>query len=258
MSNVHGLSAFREKDDNDEDESNERYVGGVDSRGGGSGLAVEPNTNDAPHCDSVESVFNVAEQASVANGEDEEDRPRRTITMYRDGFIVDNGPYRRLDDPANADFLRSLARRMTPRELLEEGDIAVGLIDKRQEEYVETFQSFSGNGAALGTDIGNFPENQDGVIDPLTLQVAPSTVDMAVPTTNIQIRLMNGQRRIVKINVDATILELATHLSDSSGRFRLLSGFPPKLITNLNQSLEEAGLKGAQVTQKLAREETVA
>jgi len=42
--------------------------------------------------------------------------------QYRDGFQVDDGPYRRLNDPANADFLRSLAMGRTPRELMEEGD----------------------------------------------------------------------------------------------------------------------------------------
>merc|ERR1711865_1229811 len=86
--------------------------------------------------------------------------------MYRDGFLVDDGPYRRLDDPANAEFLRYLARGQTPRELLAAssaeaaegtgprtgtGNITVGLVDKRKEDYVETFRSFSGGGATLGT-----------------------------------------------------------------------------------------------------------
>ena len=73
--------------------------------------------------------------------------------MYRNGFVVDDGPYRRLDDPANADFLRALAQGRTPAELVGGdggGDITVGLMDKRSEDYVESFQSFSGAGATLG------------------------------------------------------------------------------------------------------------
>ena len=65
--------------------------------------------------------------------------------MYRDGFVVDNGPYRRLDDPANAGFLRALAIGQTPPELMAEAGphrVLFGLIDKRSEEYVETFRSF--------------------------------------------------------------------------------------------------------------------
>ena len=71
--------------------------------------------------------------------------------MYRDGFVVDDGPYRRVDDPENADFLRSLAMGRTPRELADEGNVTVNLVDKRSQEYVETFRSFSGAGASLGS-----------------------------------------------------------------------------------------------------------
>ena len=97
-----------------------------------SGLAVEPNYDEsdgggAPR----DSVFSLAEQA----GSEDSAQIRRTITMYRDGFVVDDGPYRRLDDPANADFLRSLARGQTPAELVSDGEggnVTVGLIDKRK------------------------------------------------------------------------------------------------------------------------------
>lgn len=205
-----------------------------------SGLAVEPNERDA--------VFGLAEAGGSA-----EERPRRTITMYRNGFVVDDGPYRRLDDPENADFLRSLAMGRTPRELLEDadgGNVTVGLIDKRREDYVETFSSFSGSGNALG-DAGA-EVSPDGVMDPTTL-MEPTPVDDGQPTTSIQVRLLNGQRRVVRINTDSTVAQLAAHLRESTTQpFRLISGFPPRPITNVTQSIEEAGLKGAQVTQKAA------
>jgi hypothetical protein len=35
---------------------------------------------------------------------------RRKITMYRDGFTVDDGPFRSFEDPQNADFIRDLNR----------------------------------------------------------------------------------------------------------------------------------------------------
>lgn len=209
-----------------------------------SGLAVEPNAADATPRD---SVFDLAERASGNEGEEE--RPRRTITMYRNGFQVDDGPYRRLDDPANADFLRSLASGRTPRELLEEGDVTVGLIDKRSEDYVEQFSSFSGEGTSLGSAAA---ASTDGVMDPSSLP-EPPPLDESSPTTSIQVRMMNGQRRVIKINTSATVLQLASHLSnDSAHPFVLVSGFPPKPITNVSQTLEECGLKGAQVMQKPA------
>mmetsp|Transcript_21355 Transcript_21355/g.30706 ORF Transcript_21355/g.30706 Transcript_21355/m.30706 type:complete len:276 (-) Transcript_21355:136-963(-) len=273
MSNIHGLfSGRRDDDDDDQNDNDNRYVGGVSSQGGGSGLAVQPNmdeNNGAPNAgdDSipppVDAVFGMASEATS----EEERRPRRTITMYRDGFVVDeDGPYRRLDDPANAEFLRSLARGQTPRELLMEdqeggagpgSDMTVGLIDKRNEEYVPTFKSFRGTGNTLGgtttTATTSTETSDNGIIAPSTLQdVKPPAVtnDPQQPTTSIQIRLISGQRRVIKINTNATVLQLASHLADSVQPFRLISGYPPKPITDLSQTIQEAGLKGAQVVQK--------
>jgi UBX domain-containing protein 1 len=276
MSNVHGLYTDRSNDDDSEDESNNRFVGGIDARGGGryvrrdtrlgvstclsspfpfvsfvssrlylsSGLAVEPKNDegDAGGASNRDSVFNLAEQA----GSDEPSQVRRTITMYRDGFVVDDGAYRRLDDPANADFLRSLAQGRTPAELVDPGvdaSVTVGLIDKRREEYVEEFQSFSGEGATLGAVVSG------NTVDPASLPAA-IPVDPARPSTSIQVRLPNGQRKVIKIQLDATVLQLAAHIKplvEDSAPFRLVSGFPPKPLEDFAATVEAAGLKGAQV-----------
>jgi UBX domain-containing protein 1 len=179
---------------------------------------------------------------------------RRTITMYRDGFVVDDGPYRRLDDPNNAEFLRSLAQGRTPAELLsdggESGNVTVGLIDKRKEEYIEQFQSFSGAGATLGgTSSSAATGNTAGaVVDPSTLPEPPET-DTSRPTTSIQVRLPNGQRKVIKVNLEASVLQFAAHLrSNVDAPFRLVSGFPPKPLEDLDATVEAAGLKGAQVS----------
>lgn len=207
-----------------------------------SGLAVEPNSDDmAGGGGARDSVFSLAEQG----GSDDSAQVRRTITMYRDGFVVDDGPYRRLDDAANADFLRSLAQGRTPQELIgaeNGGNVTVGLIDKRQEEYVETFQSFSGEGATLGATAvsGN-------TVDPAELP-EPTDADASRPTTSIQVRLPNGQRKVIKVNLDSSVLQLAAHLKSTvDAPFRLVAGFPPKPIEDFDVTVEAAGLKGAQV-----------
>lgn len=187
----------------------------------------------------------MAEQA----GSDESSEVRRTITMYRDGFLVDDGPYRRLDDPANADFLRSLAQGRTPAELVEQGsdsNVTVGLVDKRQEDYVEEFQSFSGQGATLGASSAV----SGNTVDPASLPEA-TPVDGGRSSTSIQVRLPNGKRKVIKINLDASVLQLAAHvkplLEDDPAPFRLVSGFPPKPLEDFDATVEGAGLKGAQV-----------
>jgi UBX domain-containing protein 1 len=206
---------------------------------------VEPVDGDgrAPR----DSLFSLAEQA----GSDDSGQVRRTITMYRDGFVVDDGPYRRLDDPANADFLRSLARGQTPAELMSEGEngnVTVGLVDKRSQEYEEQFRSFSGVGATLGSS--HAAAVVGSTVDPSTLE-DPSEVDASRPTTSIQVRLANGQRKVIKINLDATVLQLVSHLkSVVDAPFQLVAGFPPKPLEDFSATVEAAGLQGAQVQVK--------
>lgn len=217
-----------------------------------SGLAVEPTNDDENGTGGArDTVFNLAEQA----GSEESGQVRRTITMYRDGFVVDDGPYRRLDDPANAEFLRSLAQGRTPAELVpESGDNAnttVGLIDKRSEDYVPTFQSFSGAGATLGGS-ATASAVSGSTVDPTNLPDEVPTVDTSSPTTSIQVRLPNGQRKVLKINLTMTVLQLATMikplvLSAGGSSFQMVSGFPPKPLEDFDATVESAGLKGAQV-----------
>jgi UBX domain-containing protein 1 len=214
-----------------------------------------------PGRDTQESIFNLAEQAG-GTGTDGADAVRRTITMYRDGFVVDDGPYRRLDDPGNAGFLRALAMGQTPPELAEEagpGGITVGLVDKRSEEYVETFRSFSGTGTALGSRSTTTATATaaDGVFDPASLPDAPTVVvDGGRPTTSIAVRLPNGQRKVVTVHMDMTVSDLAAHirphLPDGTGPFRIVAGFPPKPLGDATATIEGAGLKGAQVQVQLA------
>lgn len=256
MSNIRGL--YDDKDDDpkdDEKDSNNRYVGGIGSQGGGSGLAVEPNTADnegGPPRNASDSIFNMAEAASPdeASGA----APvQRTITMWQDGFTVDDGPYRRLDDPANAVFLKSLARGQTPEELRGEdgqgGNTTVGLIDRRNQVYVETFRSFSGAGQSLGGTAS--PSSARGIFDPTSLS-PPSSDAGGAATTSIAVRMLDGSRKVVKIPSSATVTELASRAVAASNTtievpFRIVAGFPPKPLEDGNRSVEDAGLKGARI-----------
>jgi len=266
MSNIHGLYTKKEQDssdDDDDDGTNNRYVGGIDARGGGSGLAVQPNDRDA--------VFGRATKSNNYNNE--QNQQRRVITMYRNGFIVDDGPFRRLDDDANSEFLRALAQGKTPREFLsntnsnhQEDDVIVGLLDHREKDYVEEFRTFHGVGTALGTTTttpATGSATASGVIDPTTLSTTfapPPTATTSATTTTIAIRLMHPSqgRKIITVPITCTIWDLiVTHLLNdestttaSTGPFTLVTGFPPRTLTDFSQTIEQAGLIGAQVIQK--------
>ncbi|KAL7427278.1 hypothetical protein ACHAXM_000780 [Skeletonema potamos] len=289
MPNIHGLSSIRNdgnnNNDSESDDENNRYVGGVSSRGGGSGLAVMPNHNhnDSSGNAASDSIFSLAESGGASGGAESDGgggggEVRRMITMYRSGFTVDNGPYRRLDDPSNAEFLGSLARGLIPRELREDaegsgGEVMVGLVDKRGEEYdadrhgqrngggggggnsAPAFQSFSGEGQSLvdSSSASSAAAPSGGVIDPNTVS-APPPLDDSKPSTSIAIRLLNGKRLVVKINLESPVSELGQHIGSQAGgdSYVLTSGYPPAVIDDLSKSVEEAGLKGAQVVLKKA------
>lgn len=59
----------------------------------------------------------------------------RIITLYKNGFTVDDGPLRSNTDPANKEFLQDVSGGHVPRELEREakgkGELKVDLVDKR-------------------------------------------------------------------------------------------------------------------------------
>ena len=100
MSNIAGFNDLKKKKEQEsEAKRNELFIGGLDQRGGGSGLAVlgpPPNASNrrAPSSanNSTGSVFdNIVKQASEPNGQDSSEGSSEDgfrITLYSNGFIV--------------------------------------------------------------------------------------------------------------------------------------------------------------------------
>ena len=224
-----------------------------------SGLAVEPTPGSNPD-DILSTIRSNAETGGA------EDEVTIRVIMYRMGFTVNDGPHRRLDDPSNAEFLRSLAQGRTPRELMTEGDVdvSVGLIDRRQfeyEEFMEQQEAGSGGGGAVasftgeGQSLGGTTEAVEagGVISPSNA-TDPPEIDALKPTTTLMVRLLNGKRLRVKVNSDSPVSVVAQYVNVSgdagSEEYVFSSGFPPRVIEDLTISVKQAGLEGAQVMQK--------
>jgi len=131
----------------------------------------------------------------------------------------------------------------------ESGNVVVGLVDKRHTEYAEEFRSFSGQGNSLGASTVS-----GGVFDPSSLPETPPTMDSNAPATSIQVRLPNGQRRVLRINLSMTVADVAAILRENADGtpFRLSAGFPPKPLEDASATVEASGLKGAQVTMSKA------
>ncbi|KAE8679709.1 Plant UBX domain-containing protein 3 [Hibiscus syriacus] len=125
--------------DSDSDEGQDYFTGGEKS-----GMVVR---DPSKHHD-VDSIFNQARQAGAMEGSDDCFRPsssstrrfsgtarlltgetvapapppppevvNHTVTFWRNGFTIDDGPLRQLNDPASASFMESVMRSECPKDL---------------------------------------------------------------------------------------------------------------------------------------------
>ncbi|KAF2292296.1 hypothetical protein GH714_018694 [Hevea brasiliensis] len=81
------------------------------------------------------------------------------------------------------------------------------------------------------------------------------TVDSSAPTTSIQLRLADGTRMVARFNLHHTIRDIRDFIEASrpggARNYQLQTmGFPPKQLTDPEQTIEEAGIASSVVIQK--------
>lgn len=184
------------------------------------------------------------------------------IVFWRNGFTVNNGPLRRLDDPANAPLLESIKKSECPKEL-EPADrrTIVNLNLMRREENCPVMETdtqhnnapFQGVGRTLGSR--SSPESSD--LTAPTAAPSPSmgfVVDESLPSTSVQLRLADGTRMVARFNNHHTVGDIRGFIDASrpggSRTYQLHTGFPPKVLSDATQTIEEAGLSNSVIIQK--------
>jgi len=187
------------------------------------------------------------------------------LKMWRDGFSLDDGELRQYQDPANREFLSSVMTGKIPQELVKEaqgGEVHVDMEDHKEEEYVKpTAKSkpFQGAGNVLGSIAPAVVPVPSASLDPAQAEETAkqsAKVDESKPVANIQVRLADGSRLIVKLNQSATVSDLRSYINTArpqySGlNYALLTTFPNKEITDDSLTISAAGLVGAAVLQRL-------
>lgn len=187
------------------------------------------------------------------------------IVFWRNGFTIDDGPLRRLDDPENAPFLESIRKSECPREL-EPADrrssVHVNLIrrdENRSEPVVATQVAFQGVGRTLGSNNTDEPNTSNTAANTPPITATPSgglVLDPALPSTSIQLRLADGTRMIAHFNHHHTVADIRAFINasrpDGSRTYQLQTvGFPPKQLTDPTQTIDQAGLANSVVIQKV-------
>ncbi|ETV77262.1 hypothetical protein, variant [Aphanomyces astaci] len=265
MANVFGFGRMRDEQKDDDEEKQAYYTGGTSSHGGGSGLSVYGNpTGAAGGNPNVDNIISRAQQQGreAAEGSSTSGAaviPAHVITFYAEGFTVDEGEYRRRDDESNREFLSAIERGHVPRELEalhQRGEhVDISLVDKRHEQYQgkpkPQYEAFAGAGQSMGAS----PVDASAIVRDVDTSATLKPVDTTQPTTVVQIRLANGSRVRETLNTTHTVQDLHAILrreGAATQSYVLLAGFPPKPITDMQATLEAAGLLGAAITQKWA------
>ncbi|KAK9689597.1 hypothetical protein RND81_09G070300 [Saponaria officinalis] len=286
LADLNRAGSGSDDDDDDSDRPSQYFTGGHKS-----GMVVQDPSKD----NNVDAIFEHARQVGAVEGPADVYQPSsssrsftgaarllsgemvsssphepppevviHTITFWRNGFTVDDGPLRRIDDEANASFLESIKNSECPKEL-EPKDRKTKVhvnLTRRDEDCPEPKKpqiSFRGVGRTLGTS-SSVPSESSAVAAATALNTAPSpvmglVVDDKLPSTSIQLRLADGTRMVSRFNYHHTIRDIHAFINASRpgrvGAYTLqLMGFPPKPLTDLDQTIEQAGLANSVVLQR--------
>lgn len=131
-----------------------------------------------------------------------------------------------------------------------------------EEKYKEPPKAppkpFEGSGNRLGSVIpsssttpGSFPSvsAQAAVPAPRRLEI-----DESQPVTSIQIRMADGTRMLARFNLTHTVNDIrgfinASRANESTKPYKLQANFPTRELTDVQQTIQEAGLERAVVFQ---------
>lgn len=182
----------------------------------------------------------------------------KVLTFYRDGFTIDDGEFRRLDDPSNQAFLADIQRGFVPTEMEEPGigNVSVNLIDKHNEDYVPTkrpVQAFAGDGMRLGGPSSSAGPSKPAPAPPVT-GGKELVVDESLPVITVQVRLHDGTKLKGRFNEHHTIADLRQFVAlaqSTAVAFELTSSYPRKKLEDDSLSLKESNLNGSLVIQSL-------
>ena len=236
----HTLDDYKKKEspsDKDNRKTTDSYTGGKSS-----GIAVE-NPDDW--------MEKVRKNESQSKSGFEKTKNKLTLKVYKNGFVLDDLPFRDISKPENKKFMDEVEKGYIPNELVKQGitDLGIALEDHRNENYEEPipekkFEAFSGKGQSLGSI------NTQGLkVD----KNAVFKVDKSKPTCKVNIRLFNGETVCEEFNLSNTVRDIMRFVENVSGshNFSLLDGFPPRPIVQVDKTIEELKLQGSMLTQRI-------
>ena len=237
----HTLDDYKDKNRDENKEKDKRKTTDSYTGGKSSGIAVENPEDD--WMNKMKKYDNKEKFDKTKN--------KLKLAIYKNGFILEDGPFRDKKDPVNKKFMDDIEKGYIPNELVKKGftDLGIELDDHKDEDYEppkeeKKFQAFTGTGKSISSI------NTQGLhVD----KNATTNVDKSKPTCKVNIRLFNGEVASEDFNLDQTLRDVMNFVKKKSGsnNFSLLDGFPPRPLTDYNKTIQELHLEGSLLTQKI-------
>ncbi|CAD7935201.1 unnamed protein product [Amoebophrya sp. A120] len=233
---------------------------GVESYSGGerSGMAVfQPGQEGGGDAN---DAFAAARAAGAVTDGGPLPEGSATVTLYADGFTINNGPFRATIDPANKKFVDDIQQGIAPEELkMADGSaVHIAVVDKRPAKYADAQTGGVSGGQSSSSNYnpikpGTADLSQGATAGPTATGTGSVDIDEGKPKTTIMIRFGDGRRQTQEFNEDALVSDLYKFVEECTGvsEFKLLEGFPPKPIIDKVATLKAAGLLKASVSVKL-------
>ena len=238
----HTLDDYKNKKYDEKAEKDKKKITYSYTGGKSSGIAVE-NPQDDDWLQKMKKYDDKEKFSKTKN--------KLKLTLYKNGFIIDDGEFRNKNEPANKKFMEDVEKGYIPSELAKKGidDLGIELDDHRDENYEppkeeKKFHAFTGLGQSLSS------VNTKGLHVEKNVS---SNVDRSMPTCKVNVRLFNGEVVSEDFNLNQTLQDVINFVKKKSGsnNFSLLDGFPPRPITAYNKTIQELHLEGSLLTQKI-------
>jgi UBX domain-containing protein 1 len=190
--------------------------------------------------------------------------------MWTNGFSIDDGPLRSMEDPQSHQFLQAVSHGQIPQELLDRypgRKVDFHMVRKGTEYEKPKPKPFAGEGNRLGAVVPNVVQ-EPGLVMPEAPKLTESEsakllkdaqeglkVNTEEPTTRIRIRLPTNQTIVGTFNQSHTI-EAVRHFIVSADPsmayqpFQLMTSYPIAVIEKEEETLKDAGLLSASLTAK--------
>ena len=195
-----------------------------------------------------------------AGAGDDEASGTVTITLWKNGFQVEEGDLRSYDDPANREFMDSVRSGRVPRELQSRGtNLDVHLDDKSSETFKEPVKPRVLSTAAWGSAAAPSP----GSHPPAAAAAAGATAstrtsdpvdrvkDPGAPTTTLLLQMVDGRKVKATFNTNATVgvLREAMASVDGTPRSFRMQTHKGAMLDDDSCTLESLGLRRAKISQ---------